>query len=294
MIEEQQIPDEPEFITDQNDEVQTGEDTAPDAKPAPTPETPPTPEWSEDDEIEARAFGWKPAEEWQGDHPPKGLIQNPRDYMDRARSFGPFRMMQDKLDKLERITSKQIERAEQKARDEERQKYEAQLRNINARQRQAVEEADTDTWERLERQKATIQPPQEAPQQPKQPQQDVAEQFPDKQWLRDPIIRSSGAQAIEAAIQAGQLSRSASPEEQVAYAEKALHAYFPHLFGGEKPKPKPSPVDGGSLAGGPRKRAGFDALPADAKATFASLVNKGIFKDTEADRKFYHDEYNNA
>lgn len=254
----------------------------------------PVKEWSDDEEFEAKALGWKAEDEWKGDKPP-GYIADPREYLRRAETFGPFRKLKEKTEKLEdhlrrieSVTSKQIERAQKQAEEE----YNRRLNAIQAEKRKAAQEGDLERYDQLSATEARLPRP-ETPAPMAAPQDPIGEDIRTKHtWVNDAYLRRRGADLVDAGFQSGELSPAATAAEQAEYAATRLRSYYPHLFQTEqKPQPKASPVETGGVAGG-QKRTGFSTLPQDAKEAFRRLVSQGVFKDTDEDRKFYYDEYN--
>jgi hypothetical protein len=167
--------------------------------------------------------------------------------------------------------------------------FRRQMAGITQRQRQAVEEADTETWESLEREKAGLlqqrQPPQQEP--------DYAEQYgqtKDGFWVKDPELGQVGYQMIEA----NPAIKALPPERQLKYVESELKRFYPDRFEQEeKPKPQTPRVDGGGLAspGGKFSKSAYDKLPAEAKTQFKRFVSQGLFEDTKAGKEEYANEY---
>lgn len=276
-----------EEISSEIEEVETPEADTPDAEAV---EQPPAREWSQDQEEEARAFGWKPPEEWVGEKP-SGYIDDPREWLERLDRFTPFKKLreqqQEQVRKLESTFQAQMERIQQR----EREEYDRRLQQIQAAQRKAVSEADTEAWDRLEQAKASLRPPEpvEAVKHDPIPPELRAQ----KQWLNDPMLVDHGAKAIEIGYKTGDLRPGASAAEQVEYAEQKVQAYFPHLFQ-EPEKRKPAPkVDGGGLAP-KQQKSSFNTLPKDARDAFFRQVERGIFEDTKEDREFFYNEYANG
>lgn len=270
-------------MTEENEQIEERE----------APETPETPqrEWSDDDEAEARAFGWKPETEWQG-NVPAGFIDDPREFMRRAESFGPFRRLRERLDKqdehlrkIESVTAKQVERAQKQAEAD----YKARLDRISAEKRRAAQEGDLERYDQLSAQERGLEKPKVEAEAPAAPEDPITPEIREKhKWVSDPFLASQGYQLVEAGLRSGELTKTSTAAEQVAYAETRLKSYFPHMFPSEA-KPKPSPVEGGSIAS--TKKSGFGSLPAEAKQAFSRMVAQGVFKDNDEDRKFYYDEY---
>lgn len=277
-----------EDVEEVSADVQEAVDSHVDTPAEPVVEKP----WPQEVEDEAKFFGWKSPDEWKGDIP-AGYIGNPADYMDRVSKSKPFQKAME-LAEQAKETARKTEQALEAAhrRDLERQEaeYRRQIDSLTARQRRAAEEADTDTFDRIERQKREMARPQ-APQVDPAQMQEVAKEHT---WVNDPYLKQHGAAIVQAGIKSGQL-RTNDPREQVEYAEERLKHLFPGAFQQppkEAPKEAPPPkVDGGGLASAIRPKTGFDSLPAEAKSVFKRQVKSGLFEDTKEDREFFFNEY---
>lgn len=273
-----------EEVSSEVEEVEAPEVDAPDEGAV---EQPPAREWSPDEEAEARAFGWKPPEEWVGEKP-AGYIDDPREWLDRLDRFTPFKKLreqnEERVRKLESTFQAQMERIQQR----EREEYERRLQQIQMAQRKAVSEADTEAWDRLEQAKANLRPPEPVDEQRQDP---LTPEIREKhQWLNDPMLKEFGANAVEVGYKVGEIRPGMTVEQQVEYAEQKVKAYFPHLFQ-EPEKPKPTPkVDSGGLAP-KQQKSGFNTLPKDARDAFFRGVERGTFEDTKEDREFFYNEY---
>lgn len=255
----------------------------------------PAQEWNAEDEEEARLFGWKPKAEWVGDLPP-GYIEKPEEYLDRVKRSRIFKTMQDKLTEQERKLGTMSERALER----QKAQYEAQLQDISAKQRRAVEEADTETWDALERQKADLQknaPQPEAPQQQADPYLTEYRQTEQGAWTNNPVLMKTGVDLINAnPVVNGVPIMAQDAKAQVAYAEQELRKMYPAYFpSAAKPKPRQN-VDAGGLASGAPSagRSAFEKLPSDAKQAFKRFVERGVYEDSKKDREDYANEYNAA
>lgn len=253
----------------------------------------PAPEWTEEDKEAAKMLGWKDPDEWEGEKP-EGFIDDPRRFLERAESFGPFRKLKEQMEaqgeslrKIESVTAKAVERA----REQEKQRYEAEIAAIREGQRRAVEEADTEAFDKLEERRGKIAPPDDEPE--VDAAHDLTPFVKDHAWLNDPVLKNQGGLLVQQALDRGEV-KPHDTAAQVAYAAEKLATYYPHMFGGQpKPKPAASPVAGDVIAPS-RKKTGFDSLPSDAKSAFASQVKQGIFADNAEDKEFFYNEYVNA
>lgn len=276
------------------EELPQGADTLPAVEDTAEPAKP---EWTEEDETQAKAFGWKPAHEWNGERP-KGYIENPRKYLDHADSFRPFRVLRERTEKMEREFQQRFERYDAvttKTIERQKAEYERDMAAIKAAKLDAVESADRPRFEALERQEQAIPKPVDVPQvQPERPAPvaEVAEYAKTNDWVNNPILRRAGAELIDAA---GMADRPVP--EQLAYAEREVRKLYPSAFAPvtasiqATARPQVQRVDSGGLGGG-GSRNPFDALPAEAKSSFKRFAAQGIFADTPEDRKRYADDYN--
>ena len=272
------------------------------AQPAPEPtpeaEAQPAKEWTDSDEDEARAFGWKAADEWRGEKPP-GYIEDPRKYTDRLENFKPFAKVKERMDKQEHEFKEQARKMaamNEMALNAQRRQFQAEMDGLTQAQRAAVEEADTDKYDAIERQRAGLAKefreataPPEAP-----PQVDTYvrdyEARPEGEWLKNPILR----QAAGAIIDSNQAILSQPAQVQVEYAEAEVRKLYPGYFPAPAaPQKQVQRVDGGGLAGGSRSNP-YTSLPADAKEAFNRYVTEGLFENNETDKKAFADEYNAA
>lgn len=258
------------------------------------------PAWGEDDEQEARAFGWKPSTEWQGDKP-QGYIEDPREWMGRVTRSRTFTAMQERLEKTERENAEQKRRMEAlnaSALQRQRAEFEAQLQRIQVQQREAVRTSDEAAFDRLEKDRAalvrqaveTTQAPQAS-----SPPVEVENYRKANEWTQNPLIWDEAVKSVDMALRAGR--QFANEKDQIAFAESVIRQKYPHMFKAEAPaqtaRPARQVVDGGGMAA-TRSSGGFNSLPADAKAQFARFAKDGLFQDNEAGRKAYYEEYNNA
>jgi hypothetical protein len=251
---------------------------------------PAKPDWTDEDAAEAKAFGWKSPDEWAGEKP-KGYIDDPRRYMDRAETFRPFKVLRDRSDKLEAEYSerfRKIEATNSATIERQRKQYDIDIESIKRQQLDAVDTADRERYDVLERQKSTLERPMEMPaQQQHVPDQFVAEYAKTNDWVNNPILREVGAKLIEAG---GYANRPA--KEQIEYAEVQVRKMYPGMFAAPvtQATPMQNRVDGGGL-GGRASGGAFAKLPSEAKSAFKRFVDQGIFQDNEADRKRYSNDY---
>ena len=264
-----------------------------DLTPEEAPEEQPSKEWDDEVEAEARAFGWKSVDEWEG-KVPAGFIDDPRRFMERAEKFSPFQKLRERLTQTEEIARRSeaaISAQVKRFQEAEKARYEAEIATLKAQQLSAVEVGDVDEFKRATDRIDGMRAPE--PELPEEPESDpVVPLYDAHPWLKDPFLREQGHLLTSVALKQGLLSGKATIAEQAAYAEREVRKYFPHMFPQEAAPKKvaASPVEGGG-GGIFKAKTGFDSLPAAAKATFKNFVAEGVFKDTEADRKQYFEDY---
>jgi hypothetical protein len=279
------------------DDMQDPDAIAPDVSEEAAPVA--APQVAPDDVEEARLFGWKAPEEWVGDKP-AGYIDDPKRYLDRIKDSRIFktlneqrererRQMEDHLRRLDHVSGEAVKML--------RAEYDAKVAQLNAQQRQAVETADVAQYERLQRQKDSLRPPQfdAAPVAP-QASPVVAEYEAKNEWVKDPVLRMEGAQAIDLAMRSG--TRFADEAAQLQYAEGVMRRKYPHMFqpaqAAQTAPTGPARVDSGGLAAGGAfgKASAFAKLPPEAQAQFRKDAERGLFSNDEKGRARYAELYN--
>jgi hypothetical protein len=285
-----------EFEVDPDEAVEAGSEIEVEAPEAEASVE--APQYDPVDAEEARLFGWKAPDEWVGDKPP-GYIDDPKRFIDRVKGSRIFKAMDEIRAKEAEATASKLQRLEQAAKyamDVQKQEYDRRLQEIEARQRRAVETADVATFDALERQKATMQPPPQAFQpEPDGPSPVVQEYAAKNEWVNDPVLRQEGAIAIDVALRSGRKFRDDA--EQLEYAESVMRRKYPHVF---QPAPVQQPavpavskVDGGGIGGGATFKAGaFSKLPSEAISAFRKGVEQGLFTNDEKGKAEYARLYN--
>lgn len=257
-----------------------------DADQVETPAAPVAPAWSLDDEDEARLFGWKSPDEWQGEVP-KGYIDNPEDFLNRVQKSKIFKTMTERLE----TTTAGLERVNDMALRRQQEQHEAAIAAARKQRDDAFQSGDDDAYkEANEREQALLAKPVEAPI-PRPPAEVEAYRNSENgAWLQNPILQKTAAELVGSRPDI----LAKPPSEQIAFAEAEMRKMYPAYFPAPKAAKTPprQVVDAGGLAGA--GRSPFDKLPEDAKATFTRFVKQGIFEDNAKDRKEYADEYAKA
>jgi len=235
-------------------------------------------------EEEARKYGWRPLSEFRG---------NKDGWVDAARFLElpstQNKQLRDELKSTRETFAERLDRldnankaAMRRAMENQKAEYEREMEALRTRQREAVESGDVETWDRLEQQRNRMQPPTQQPDGPPPEVEQYAQSEAGK-WVNDPVLKRIGAEAIQSG---GMVGRPVS--EQLAYAEKHVRQYFPHMFQqqAEQPKQPRNRVDGGGL-GGAQRGKGVNSLPAEARAAGKEFVEAGIYKSLDDYAKDY-------
>lgn len=276
------------------DEIDTG--LEPEDLPEAAAPEPQAPAWSDDDATEARAFGWKPQTEWQGERP-AGYIESPVEYMDRVKRSKTFSAMSERIERQEREareTAQRMNAVNEFALKAQRDIYERRIAEIEVAKRRAAESGDVASYDRLTEARAQMdrQPPM-APVHAA-PSSAVEEYRRANAWTENPLIWREAVDAVDFALKSGKSFTSEA--DQIKYAETLILQKYPHLApkAAETAAPRPSrpaAVEGGGIAPASRS-GGFASLPAEARAAFARFAREGIFSDDDAGRKAYMEAYN--
>lgn len=260
---------------------------------------PPEKQWTEADEADARALGWKAPDEWRG-KVPAGYIDDPRQFRERAMSFGPVRKLIEDNEKLRRDTDLSLRRMEaltDAAIKSAKARAREEIARLTAEQRKAAETGDVETFDALERRKsqtvrdamdaeASYRPADPGPQPNAADAAAIEVWAAGKSWLkRDKIKTAAAVAAYDEAMAEG----FTTPQARLAYVDRIIAERFP-----EAPPPRQqASVEGGMPMGAGVRASAFSKLPKDAREAFASQVKRGWFEDTPADRQTYAELYEN-
>lgn len=256
------------------------------------------PTYSQEDAEEARTFGWKSPQEWQGARP-DGYISDPKEYMERVKRFPVFRAMTARYEELARG----LEAVNRDALERQRRAHEAELARVRAERDAAAELGDMDAYRQrvADEDRLAKGAPQAAKASPEWSDDDRAA-FDAETWLKNPLLLQEATTAVDYAMNTGQISRTSSPREQIAYVKSQMAMKYPHLFQSDAPKAAPAKapqktvgrVDGGGLGTAASGQDLFASLPAEATAAFKRFVADGLYKDTPEERKNYANAYHGS
>lgn len=224
-------------------------------------EAPPAPRTVED---VARELGWKPKEEYAGDDTEwRDAESFVRFGIERNRDLRKeLRAVREDVGRIGRTSAVMAEQAAERARAEERQKWEG----IHTR---AVEEGDLKVATEAVTKIAELATPA-----PKQPQSDpLVDRFVSENvWFNsDPI-----AQALAVAATNTVAARGGSIAEQLEEARKVVHQRFPE-YAPKQTKPAPAVSQPGQrVATTTNRQKGFNDMPAEAQQACRELVKRGL------------------
>lgn len=236
---------------------------------APEDQAPPAPRNIEDF---ARERGWKTKEELAEAGKDTSEWRDAESFiafgMDRNRNLmDDVKHLRETTDRMTRTTAKIVQDAEERARAEERQKYE----QIH---REAVEQGDHKTaFAAVEKIAELKQPAQVQP----TPDPTIARFQAENTWLgSDPA-----ATAVAAAVSQRLHATGASVEDQLKAAREEVHKRFPE-YAPAKPKPAPSVTPpAGRVANVKSTKKGVADLSSEERRVAEDLVKQGRIKSVE-------------
>lgn len=222
------------------------------------------------EESEARRMGWRPKEEYHGD-PAKWV--DAAEFNRRGREHVPI--LRDKVQRLEKRVqdlleaNKQFGEFQQKARDQERKRLQAEIDGLKAQQLAAVQSGDTQAYLTAEQQiKARAEAmPKETPPAPVQTDTtppEVQEFVQRNAWMNtDTQMRNEAIALHEAQLRDPNDYRPL--HEKLLEVENKIKRLYPHKFGNPN-RSRPAAVDGApAIVPSQKKTRGYPDLPKEAK-----------------------------
>lgn len=245
-------------------------------------------EEKDDAEEKARAQGWRPKEEWRG---PDDKWVDAKTFVERGEKIAPIQA--ERIEALTRElaeTKKTIAGFADWRSKVEKDAYERAMRDIKARQREAVRTMDEEAFEKAEKDaEALTKKVEEKPKADDIPAEvkAFAERNP---WYTADAALNLEAQAIH--MQIGQDKPGLSLADNLAEVEKEIKRRHPRKFGIEPRREAPH-VEG---AGGSKPRNGggksYSDLPADAKAACDLFVRQKVMTKEQYVKDFFAMEAN--
>lgn len=229
---------------------------------------------------EARKYGWKAPEEWQGDPPPNGFM-DPADYL--TKPAVRLKKAEEKLEAQERTLSERqkefeerisrLDRMNQTTLERQKKAHEAELARIRSEQRQAAELGDLDRYDALSKQHDELAGQKfddDAPK-PQYQEPEAIKAFKEEHaW----ILGDSRVAKMVSDIGAEVAANGGGPEKQAEVAAMELRRLFPERYKPQQ-RPRPQRVDGGGLAGASRGRV--DKLPPEAREQMKRDLSDGLY-----------------
>lgn len=241
-------------------------------------------------EDAAREMGWRPKEEFKGD--PEKWVEA-ETFVKRGEEILPILKAQSKKDReaLKAATDqiaemkKTFSEFKQYHTQTEKRAYERAMKDLEARQAQAVEDNDLKAVREITREMTDlskdVQTDRNGDDLQKNQEAAFNDWLPDNPWFKkDPVLRGA-AIAIADELAADGLT---DPVKQMAKVTERIKAEFPQKFENERRK-GPAAVEGGSP---PRKAAkGWSDLPPDAKAFAERMVKQGLITKEAYARDYF-------
>lgn len=274
MTDEAQVPEEAGTIAEMEQDLRSQLSAAQEEtveleekQLEPEAETPPeeTPE-----QARARQDGWCPKEEWRGD-PDKWV--DAKTFNQRGELFGTIKSLKQELEAVKKGNQTLLQHHEQLR----KAKHEELLADLREKRRQAVEEADTESFEQYDRKikEAETQPvddkPEPEPEQNQAPElpQEVLDWHKENQWFK---TEGEPDEKTEFMVfkQQQYVQRGLSPKEALEKATNDVKRTYAHEF--ENPnKDRPGTVESGVRESGSKKSITARDLPAEYQRAYQEI-----------------------
>ncbi len=253
---------------------------------------------SEPDHSEeyARRLGWRPKDEFKGDD---AKWMDWQDFLDEDKSAAPqlkaqvklLRRRLDQADKRMAKAEKTFDEAREYFSKAEQRAYERAIKDIKAKQIQAVRDGDEEAFAEADAELEELGRDMK----PAAPKPDAEVQKAFKAWQRENDWYGSDDAMTAVADRIAQKMGSyedagLDPVEYLAEMERRVRKEFPHKFkAAELPTKRPA-VGGVTTAHNARGAETFGNMPADAKAQFKRFKDQGIPVTEESFAKDYWSE----
>lgn len=254
-------------------------------------------------ETLARIMGWKPESEWKGSPPPGGQVKSAADFV-----AGASRHQREMAEQIQSMsgrlseTQKTIKEMAEFHRKTAAAMYAKALKDVEAKERAAVEEGDTAAFEAAKAERKELGEP------PKEPEKDGGKKDVDP--AADETFKAWNAENdwygknVKLTIYADQAARilSSGPNGLRGRAlydavTEEIKSEFPDKFGNPDRKRAPK-VEGANNSGGGASKKGWADLPKEAKDAGARFIEQGFFDDPKKEltveqkrAKYAHDYF---
>lgn len=247
-----------------------------------------------DEEAKARRMGWVPREEYRGDQ--KRWV-TAEEFIRRGENELPI--LRERLRKQdETIAEMQAMFKEFKSYHEKtaQRAYEKAARDLASREREAVESADVDAFDAIQKEKQELQeefrrPSEEARQAPvERPEQPEHPYY--KEWLRKNEWYGKDQEAHEYANHVATFLAKTRPDlvgkaDFMEAVTKEVKVRFPKKFENVNRNSPPAVETGG--VGNRSKKKSYADLPANAKAACDKYVGQGLTTREQYVKDYYED-----
>jgi hypothetical protein len=256
-------------------------------------------EQGRDYESEAKAQGWKPQEEFNGD---PGKWVDAETFVNRGEQY--VGILKDKYDRLEQRLREQeqltsdVKTLYNRQAEADKAKIAELVTQLEARREQAVTEGDGAAFSQLDRQLSQARDAQKALEKPahQQPQAQLKpwaqEWMSQNEWYGRDESATAVAETYAKRLRADH--PGLSEREFLNKVSEHVRTEIPRLAGTQVRRNPAVEGNGRPPQGGDPKSTGslYNKLPDDAKAEFIRFVKRGVFKSTDADRAEYARLYN--
>jgi type II secretory pathway pseudopilin PulG len=242
-------------------------------------------------EERARVQGWMPYQEWvdQGGDPDQWkpaekFVKDGEDIpgivKERNRKLeAELRQLREDFKQFRQHMNQQMTKREQKA-------YDQALKDLQQKQRQAVEEGDTAAFDQVEREKERIQKERDEAMKDTGESGEASQQDPvfeawveENPWYQRNPEMAATAEGIANAINRQNPNLTGKPF--LDEVTRRIKKIYPDEFSNPK-REGASKVEGGQKGAGPSgKKKSYSDLPDDAKRACDRFVKQGIFKNRD-------------
>ena len=225
-------------------------------------------------EEQAKAMGWVPKDEFRGDERKWRPAEH---FLERGRTMIPI--LNAKIKNLQKQQEEKDKSFMTYLSDMRNKLHERDMNDHEAKKRQAVDEGDTEAYNRLSTQAPANDLPEYKP--PQQTQDPVFDE-----WKAENNWYDSDYEKHQEAENYGNFLKNTRPDLMGRDFLDEVSTHVKQKFSNPN-RIKPSAVDGGTQKASSTNTVLFNQLEADAKAMFNTFVTQGIFKNTKADREAY-------
>lgn len=242
----------------------------------------------EPNEIEdrARAGGWVPLEEFRGG---EENWRSAEEFVERGEEI--LEINAERANRRADTAEARVAELEKTVADfsgwrtrVEQQAYERAVARLEDEKRAAVEDGDTDSFDRASLAQAKIPMPQVQP----VADPNVEQWYPQNEWYGGDLEMTEYADRIAGTVKEHRGGIAGVALMEAVKAE--VKTKFPDRFKNPRREAAPAVENGSGTAARGREK-GFSSLPDSAKQTFTRFVKEGIFEDTKEGRAEYFADY---